>query len=144
MRLSLYSIAVLAAAAFCAAQKNEAHAVHSAPVFMVTSSTVIAFFPITADEIKRSPEDAESLSDFVAYLAKARVALNRVGVDVHEIRTGDFLVQVGSHTRRFRARAGQVGYYFVSPKKEPRIEYGISTDDDILAIAQEHFGVFIQ
>lgn len=33
-----------------------------------------------------------------------------------------------------------VGYYFISPGKQPRVEYGVMTDDDLLHAAKEHFG----
>jgi hypothetical protein len=41
----------------------------------------------------------------------------------------------------FRPGKVGVGYYLVAPGKDPRVEYGVMTDADLLQLAKEYFGI---
>jgi hypothetical protein len=111
-------------------------------VIVVSGPTVIAFFPpVTEKDLAQDPDTNESLSDFQFYAQQVRGKLHDTGIDFREIYALAFSVKCGTRTKRFHPpRKVQVGYYFVSPGKSPRIEYGVMTDVDILSVAKAYFG----
>jgi hypothetical protein len=115
------------------------------PVFSVTTLTVVAFFPpVTKEELDRDPDTNESLSDFQLYAAQVREPFRKAGIDFHETYTRVFAVRANGKTTLFRTtRREEVGYYFCAPEKKPRVEYGVMTSSDLLAIAQEYFGISV-
>ena len=62
-------------------------------------------------------------------------------MDFEEVYTRSFRVTVSGKTSTFRPGAVVVGYYFVAPRKKPRVEYGVNTDIGIIAVAKEYFGI---
>jgi len=110
--------------------------------YNVKSPTILAFFtPASHSEPKETGTDeAEALADFEVYGQRVLKPLAEMGVDYKEVRASGFVVRIGNATTNFRPTEG-VGYYFVAPGKKPRIEYGVMTDDDLLQVAQNYFGV---
>jgi hypothetical protein len=109
-------------------------------VIVVDRPTVVAFFPpVTDAEMEKDPDTNEALSDFQFYAMSVRKRLEAAGIQFKEIYATSFGVQVHGKTRVFRPKKIQVGYYFVTPDKPPRIQYSVMTDVDILLVATEYF-----
>jgi hypothetical protein len=107
---------------------------------VIDRPTVVAFFPhMTSAEMDADPDKNEVLSDFQLYATKVRKPLNDMGITFKEIYAKSFQVQRGTRITTFRPGKIYVGYYFVAPGKEPRVEYGVLTDADLLQIAKEYF-----
>jgi hypothetical protein len=125
-------IALLFAPSLAAAPKNA--------VIIINRSTVVAFFPpVTSAELSADPDTNEALSDFQFYVKEVRKPLGDAGIDFKEIYAKSFRVQLGTRITTFRPGKVEVGYYLVAPGKQPRIEYGVLTDADLLQIAKEYF-----
>jgi hypothetical protein len=106
----------------------------------ISHPTVVAFFsPVTSAELNADPDTNEALADFQLYATKVRKPLSDAGIDLKEVYAEFFQVQRGTRIEKFRPSKAHVGYYFVAPGKEPRIEYGVLTDADLLQIANEYF-----
>jgi hypothetical protein len=111
------------------------------PTIVVHGPTIVAFFePVTEAELNADPDTNEALSDFQFYAEGARKAFLKTGIDFHEIYAKSFTIRTGTRTATFRPGKITVGYYFVAPGKKPRIEYGVNTDVDLVAIARQYFG----
>jgi len=112
------------------------------PKIVVHGPTIIAFFsPVTQAELDHNTGGAnEALSDFQFYAAQVREPFSKSAIAFHEIYARSFRVTLGSHTIIFRPEKVEVGYYLVAPGKEPRVEYGVMTDTDLLGVAREYFG----
>jgi hypothetical protein len=114
---------------------------HRAPVVVVRGPTLVAFFaPVTHQELERSADANEALSDFQLYARQARPALAARGVSFEELYTRSFRVSDGKHVRVFRTTPSGVGYYFVIPGRKPHVEYGVMTSDDLINAANRYFG----
>lgn len=125
-------VALLLAPSLVATPKNTIVSIHR--------PTVVAFFaPVTSGVLNADPDTNEALADFQLYATKVRKPLNDAGIDFKEIYAKSFQVQRGRRITIFRPGKVDVGYYFVAPGKEPRIEYGVLTDSDLLQIAREYF-----
>ncbi len=112
---------------------------------IVRRPTIVAFFPpVTTDQIERDSDTNDALDDFQWYARLARPPLKKAGVDFFEIYARSFRLRLGNRRVTFRPKTAEVGYYFVAPGKQPRIEYGVATDTDLFRIAHESFGVEIE
>ncbi len=109
-------------------------------VVVISRPTVVAFFPpMTTTELKADSDTKEALADFQLYATRVRKPLHDAGIDFREIHAKSFKIQRGTRITTFRPGKVDVGYYLVAPGKEPRIEYGVLTDADLLQIAKEYF-----
>jgi len=108
--------------------------------FVITGPTLISFFlNYTDDEILAEGGD-EALNDFVFYLPAAEDQLRRAGVQVHAVfKLKSFQVKMGSRWRTVQPRAQDVGYYFIAPGREPRLEFGVEDSETIVDSAREYF-----
>jgi hypothetical protein len=105
----------------------------------VGGPTVIAFCePITDAQMEKDPNLADVLGDFQLYASRARAPLQKTGIRLEEIYARAFTVIASGRRTEFHPRIS-VGYYFIAPGREPRIEYGVMTDPDIVQIAREYF-----
>jgi hypothetical protein len=112
------------------------------PLVVVRGPTVVAFFkPVTDAEMEKDPDTNEVLADFQLYTSHVREPLGRRGIEFHELYAHSFRLRVGKRLTTFRPGKVDVGYYFVSPGKTPRIEYGVMTDADLLLVADQYFGI---
>ncbi len=112
------------------------------PTFDIRRPTIVAFFPpVTQSELAKDPDINESLSDFQFHASQVREPLKKSGVDFKEVYTLSFRIRLGKTVTTFRPAKTEAGYYFVTPGKEPRIEYGVMSDVGLLQIANEYFGV---
>jgi len=117
-----------------------AAAADAQPTITLRGPTIIAFFePVSPADLKADPDLNESLSDFQFYASSVRNAFRNVGFDFHEIYVKSFRIRDGTRTTTFRPGKITVGYYFVAPSKKPRVEYGVMTETDLLAIAKQYF-----
>lgn len=89
--------------------------------------------------MKKDPDANESLADLQLYAREVREPLKKRGIEFHELYTRSFRIRVGKAVTTFRAAKVDVGYYFIAPGKEPRIEYGVMTNADLLQVASEYF-----
>lgn len=111
------------------------------PVIVIRRPTIVAFFaPLSQAESKNDSDANEALADFQFYALKAENTLKDKGVDFREVYARSFHVQRGGKSATFRP-GKTVGYYLVSPDKEPRVEYGVMTDVDLLQVAEDYFGL---
>ena len=114
-------------------------------VVVISRPTVVAFFPpVTTAELNADRDTNEALADFQLYATKVRKPLHDAGIDFKEIYAKSFQIQRGTRITTFRPGKADVGYYFVAPGKEPRIEYGVLTDADLRQIASEYFGISVK
>jgi hypothetical protein len=113
------------------------------PTIAVRGPTIIAFFPpVTQAELEKDTSGTnEALDDFQFYAAKVREPLSKSAIAFHQVYARSFRVTVGKRSTVFRPVKVEVGYYLVAPGKEPRIEYGVMTDADLLQAAREYFGI---
>jgi hypothetical protein len=118
--------------------KQGANSTTRCDIFGVAGPTVIAFLDPT--DSGKDPQFTETLLDFQRSIRRVRVRFESK-IRARECYQSSFEVRVGGARRRFVAKAQGVGYYFVSPRQEPRIEYGVITDDDLIDVMKEYFGV---
>jgi hypothetical protein len=112
------------------------------PVFTVRTRTVVAFFaPVTARDL--DDEDTnEDLSDFQYYDDEVRAPFKKAGIELHETYTRSFSIRLKGRVLQFHTtRNNDVGYYFIAPGRKPHVEYGVMTDEDLLDVAHDYFGV---
>jgi len=111
------------------------------PAFEVHRPTILAFFPpVTDAELAKDPDTAAALDDFQFYARKVRDNLEKRGIEFHEVYAQSFTVRNGKAVTSFKPTKVDVGYYLVAPKREPRVEYGVMTDADLLQVVDEYFG----
>lgn len=111
-------------------------------VFVIQKPTVMAFFtPVTEKELENDPDLNEVLSDFQLYNSEVHEPFARAGIDFQEADALSFKIRIGKTVQTFRTGKIGVGYYFIAPGKEPRVEYGVMTNTDLLEIARKYFGI---
>ncbi len=111
------------------------------PVVNGDGPTVVAFFPNAS---KIGPDDAdgnEALSDFKYSAIHVKKPLGRLGIQFAEEYGRSFRIRSESKSVLFTRETGTPGYYFFAPGRRPRIEYGVRTDSDLLAVARQYFGL---
>jgi hypothetical protein len=106
----------------------------------IDGPTVIAFYPEVSKTDRKNSDADESLSEFQLYAASARQRLESEGVNMQEVFTRSFEVVLDGRATTFRPSKATPGYYFATPGRKPRIEYGVMSDTDILRVAKEYFG----
>jgi hypothetical protein len=119
-----------------------AAAVEKQPLIIVRGPTVVAFFePITEVQLEKDPDANEALADFQFYAKRVREPLRQAGIEFRELYAHSFRLRVGKTLATFRPVKADIGYYIVVPGKKPRIEYGVMTDNDLVGLAKEYFGI---
>lgn len=127
--------------AVCAGTGNAQNTAKPVPVFDIHGPTIVAFFaPTTGKELKNDADIDEALGDFQLYYSQASAPLRKAGIDFPGTDTLTFNLRIGKKLRRYRMRKIGVGYFFITPGKEPHIEYGVMTDADLLDAARKYFG----
>ncbi len=110
------------------------------PLIVIHRRTIVAFF-VGANEAREIDANGnESLSDFQLYAYQAKGPLKKMKVDLLDTTSAAFSVQTGTKIVAFHP-AQQIGYYFIAPGQEPRVEYGVRTDDQLIEIASQYFSV---
>jgi hypothetical protein len=122
---------------------NSQETTKTVPVFVIHQPTIIAFFPITQAEVDSS-DNTEALSDFQFYIGEVRDPLHKLGIELKEAYARSFRIRCGNSVKTFKPGKVSIGYYFIAPGKEPRIEYGVKTNEDILDAAHKYFGIAIR
>jgi len=117
-------------------------AAEKSPVVVVRGPTIVAFFePVPQAKLAKEPDTNEALADFQLYATSVRKPLRKAGIEFHELYAHSFRLRVGNKLTTFRPGKVGVGYYLVAPGKDPRVEYGVMTDADLLQLANEYFGI---
>jgi hypothetical protein len=123
---------------------NAQKATKPVPVFVIHQPTIIAFYPhFTQDELDKGEGDAAAMDDFSFYASKAEKRLHKAEINFLPVETHSFRVRVGTKVQYFQGGKISIGYYFIAPGKEPHIEYGVMTDEDIYYAARKYFGIAI-
>jgi len=112
--------------------------------FVIRRPTVIAFFPPVTEQELSDTGNNEALAHFQFSANEARKPLHDVGITFIENYAESFRVRLAKAVNTFRPEKIKVGYYLIAPGKEPRIEYGVMTEQDLLKIAGEYFGVAVK
>jgi hypothetical protein len=113
--------------------------------FTVERPTILAFFPpVTDADLEKNPDTNEVLGDFQLYAARVGPPLKEAGIDFEVVSAVKFRVKNGAHVRTFRAGKIAIGYYFVAPGKEPHVQFGVMTDDEILELASKYFRIALK
>lgn len=104
------------------------HGTSSEPhtTFDVHGPLILAYSPPAANYLRDTPAVSEQLK--------------KQGIEFRRIEASSFSIRQGKELVNVESTKEQAGYYFVSPGKEPRIEYGPKTNADLLRIAKEYFG----
>jgi hypothetical protein len=140
---ALILAAVIAALVLTAAEFRAGAAVEAPPVFLVKGPTVVAFFPPVSDsELADCGGLNETLSDFQQFADEVRGPFKKAGISFHETYTRSFTVRLKARAITFRTtRRNDVGYYFIAPGKKPRVEFDVMTNEDLLDVAHDYFGI---
>ncbi len=118
-----------------------AAAADAVPALRASGPTIVAFFPPVAQKQVTADADlSETLGDFQIHLRRAKQRLEASGIKVHELYTRQFQVEISGAVRMFRPAKNGIGYYFIRPGSEPRIEYDVMSDVDIVDAAAQYFG----
>jgi len=96
---------------------------------------------VTEKDLNSDPDTNEALSDFQFYNGAVRARLQKAGIEFREAYARSFRIRNGAKVQTFRTGKIWIGYYFVAPGKEPRIEYSVMTDAGLLDVACEYFGI---
>ncbi len=108
--------------------------------FDVHQPTILAFFPpVTQAELSKDADTNAALDDFQFYAGKVGQTLASRGIDFQQVYARSFSIRTGKSLTTFKPTKVQVGYYLISPGKEPRVEYGVLTDADLMKVADEYF-----
>lgn len=114
------------------------------PTVSVSGPTVVAFFePPSSAKLPRDADTNEALADFQLYASHVRKPFKNAGIKFQELYARSFRLRTGEKLITFHPKR-MPGYYLVSPGKQPRIEYGVVTDADLLQIANEYFAIGIK
>jgi len=112
------------------------------PVIVVRGPVLVAFFePVPQAKLAKEPDTNEALVDFHLNAKNVREPFRKAGIEFHELYAHSFRLRDGNKLTTFRPGKVGVGYYFVEPGKNPRVEYGVMTDADLLQLANEYFGI---
>jgi hypothetical protein len=115
------------------------------PLLVIHRPTILAFCrPVTRSELDADPEANEAVSDFEFYAGSSRARLKNTGVDFREADARSFRLRVGTKVRTFHTGKIGIGYYFIAPGREPHVEYGVMTDEDLADAARKYFGIPIR
>ncbi len=104
--------------------------------FKISSPTVIAFFEY--EGCRNRPYCEDALDDFQFYLRRIHERFDESAIRIHECYRQPFEIEVRGQKRKFTDTS--VGYYLISPGKEPRVELGVVTDTDLVRLMTEYFG----
>ena len=101
--------------------------------------TIIAFFPNGSKIGSDDADGNEALSDFEYCAEHVKKPLSQRGIQFTEEFARSFRIRSGSESVLFTPKTETPGYYFVQRGKKPRIEYGVMTEVDLLALAKQYF-----
>lgn len=114
-------------------------------IIVVRGPTVVAFIPAyTEDQLKANPGLNEVIGDFQEYAGRVTAPFARSGIEFHVIAASSFQLRIGKRLVIYRPRGPKVGYYFIAPGKQPRIQQGVDTDDHLYQIARDYFGITVR
>jgi hypothetical protein len=114
------------------------------PLLVIHRPTIVAFCrPVTRSELDGDPDANEAIGDFEFYAGSSRTRFKNTGIDFRELNARSFRYRVGSKVRTFHTGEIGIGYYFVAPGREPHVEYGVMTDEDLVDAVRKYFGIAI-
>ena len=121
-----------------------AQGLSQSPVIQIQRGTVIAFFTPALKSTNEGADLNEGLGDFQFYAERTKEPLNELNIDFKEQYARSFRIHISGTDVVFRPKSDAVGYYLIAPGKKPRIEYGVMTDSDLLAVAKRYFGLSVK
>jgi hypothetical protein len=68
------------------------------PVVVVAGPTIVAFFPVTKDELQKDADTNEALADFQVYAKQVREPLKKAGIEFSEVSAHSFRLRIGQET----------------------------------------------
>ncbi len=111
------------------------------PTVVIHGQTIIAFYPhFSQKDLDSGEGDAEAMDDFSYYASQVENRLKKAGIEFLSEEAKSFKVRDGATVHSVRGGKISIGYYFIAPGKEPHVEYGVMTDEDILDEARQYFG----
>jgi hypothetical protein len=110
------------------------------PLIDVQKPSIVAFYPPVSESEAENQDEIESLGDFRLFVEESRKPLKAEGIELHEVFSTSFRIRVGVKTTSFHSAEAGVGYYLIAPGKQPRVEYGVMTAEDLLQVARQYFG----
>jgi hypothetical protein len=117
---------------------------HQTSLIAIHGPSIVAFFfPMTEAEANSGEGDAEALDDFNFYFYSVEKRLKKAGIEFQQFSGRSFTVLDGGKRRSFHTGKIGIGYYFIAPGKEPHVEYGVMTDEDLVDASQKYFGFAI-
>jgi hypothetical protein len=108
---------------------------HVPLLISVQGPTIVAFFPATDADLEGSNE---ALNDFQHYASVVEKPLEKRGIKFYQSYTTSFRLKLQTGTEVFTPKNGQCGYYFIVPGQKSHIEYGVTTDVDLLEAAKKY------
>lgn len=141
-RLSFVLLALLSVAARAQLIKTpDLHTPGFVPTFRIAKPTVIAFCPLSEKDLK-TQESIETFSSFAESLSRVTPMLRALDVDVQTTYERSFYVQGdGLRLVLYSNAKRKCGYYFVDAARAGRAEPRVLTDDEVVAVAKEYFGL---
>ncbi|HEY2091359.1 MAG TPA: hypothetical protein VGJ81_05695 [Thermoanaerobaculia bacterium] len=119
-----------------------AFALAAQPLLKIAGPTIVAFAPpVTERDFEADANLADVFEDFQIYIGQARPRLQRAGVRFVVLTAKSFRIRVDNKTSTYRPGKVDLGYYFVEPRKAPRIILGVADEEDLVNTAEEYFGV---
>ena len=82
--------------------------------------------------VRNRPYCEDALDDFQFYLREIHERFDESAIRIHECYRPSFEVEVRGQKKQFTQNS--VGYYLISPDKEPRVEVGVVTDADLVRL----------
>jgi hypothetical protein len=141
MKRLILVIALAAVCGSCASQSSG----ERPQLFEIHRPTIVAFFlPVTEAETNNGNGESEALGDFNHYASLVRKRLKNAGIDFYVTNAPSFQVRTEAKVRTFQTGDVGVGYYLITPGKEPYVLNGVMTDKDLVDAAGAYFRVAIQ
>ena len=143
----LLAIALFVAVAGCDAARERTPAADTtarldSSLIVVTSPTVVVFFPGAYAAVDSGGNVAEEIGDQQYHLGTARPALDSLGVAVYERHGGsiEYLQRDGMRGVFTPSRdSARAGYLFLRPGTAAHVHYGVLTHIDIMNAVRSRF-----
>jgi hypothetical protein len=108
----------------------------------VDRPVLVAFFAVTQAQVDSRDDTGEALSDFQYYLPAIKLGLDSLGVELHAQYTDTVRYVVNGRAQLWvpAKDSADVGYLLLRPGAEPKVQYAVSTNSDLLDQVREWLG----
>lgn len=132
------ALSLLVSCGWCASQTPR----EPLPVYVIHRPTIIAFF-VSTQNASDDPE-GEAASDFSFYASRVQNRLRTAGIDFELSEARTFQVRAGAKVRTFHVGKIGVGYYLIAPGRQPKVLWGVDTDEGLVEQARAYFRIPIK